>query len=425
MRSTILFLLIFLISIFCRGQQFEGIKFEKGLNWNQIKEKAKKEHKYIFLDAYTTWCIPCKQMSENVFGLKKVGDFFNQNFINVAVQFDETRKDIKEVKRWRTDAKSIKSLYHIDSYPTYLFFSPDGLLAHVIKGAIFEPDEFIAKANESLDPAKQLSELRKKYEIGNRSEDFLLRLINAAEKAGDYLNLPSYVNDYLMKQNGLVTIHNLQIAALGVNNANDLAYKMILNNPDMANSSLGKHQRTKILNQIIFDDDIFPLLRTNGKIKKSRMMISYSGEINSSVNWQAIKDSLSIKYGDLSGFIYTNAQLIYFMWLKDWTNFNLTMGKYIANDGDLNLNYVANMVSYLIAAGNKESAMEALDWAKVLLTNESVPYYKKDYSRLLYKAGKKEQAIALMQDYINTKGVNDKSAVENIEKMKRGEEFYW
>ncbi len=36
------------------------IHFENGLSWEQIKEKAKAEHKYIFVDCYATWCGPCK-----------------------------------------------------------------------------------------------------------------------------------------------------------------------------------------------------------------------------------------------------------------------------------------------------------------------------------------------------------------------------
>jgi thiol:disulfide interchange protein len=44
----------------------KGIRFEHGLSWAQVKEKAKAENKYIFMDCYATWCGPCKAMDKNV-----------------------------------------------------------------------------------------------------------------------------------------------------------------------------------------------------------------------------------------------------------------------------------------------------------------------------------------------------------------------
>tara|TARA_R110002096_G_scaffold408842_2_gene608082 strand:+ start:2141 stop:2395 length:255 start_codon:yes stop_codon:yes gene_type:complete len=57
--------------------QAQGIDFSKG-NWKTIKEQAKEENKLIFVDAYTTWCGPCKIMDKNVFSDQKVGAFYNQ-----------------------------------------------------------------------------------------------------------------------------------------------------------------------------------------------------------------------------------------------------------------------------------------------------------------------------------------------------------
>ena len=75
-----------------------GIHFEQGLSWHEIKSKAKAEGKPIFMDFYATWCGPCKFISQNIFTQKAVGDFMNENFINVAVQMDQTAKDNEEIK---------------------------------------------------------------------------------------------------------------------------------------------------------------------------------------------------------------------------------------------------------------------------------------------------------------------------------------
>ncbi|MBU1761725.1 MAG: DUF255 domain-containing protein, partial [Bacteroidetes bacterium] len=91
-----------LLAICCNSyvyaQSNVGIKFSQLTTWNDVLKQAEKENKYIFLDIYTTWCAPCKVMSKEIFPQQNVGRFFNQNFINVALQFDTTKNDNEEVK---------------------------------------------------------------------------------------------------------------------------------------------------------------------------------------------------------------------------------------------------------------------------------------------------------------------------------------
>ena len=53
-----------------------GIVFFKG-SLKDAKAKAKKENKLIFIDCYTTWCGPCKNMSKKTFVNKEVGEYYN------------------------------------------------------------------------------------------------------------------------------------------------------------------------------------------------------------------------------------------------------------------------------------------------------------------------------------------------------------
>lgn len=48
----------------------QGIKFED-TNFSTILAKAKKENKLIFIDAYASWCGPCKLMVKNVLDKKR------------------------------------------------------------------------------------------------------------------------------------------------------------------------------------------------------------------------------------------------------------------------------------------------------------------------------------------------------------------
>src|SRR5262249_50323519 len=116
--SWLLLLLMPLLTL----AQDNGIQFETGLSWQQIKEKAKAENKPIFMDCFTTWCGPCKYMEQKVLSQKNVGDFMNKNFICVKVQMDQTNHDSSTIKAWYKDAAAIKEVNNIHSYPTYLFF---------------------------------------------------------------------------------------------------------------------------------------------------------------------------------------------------------------------------------------------------------------------------------------------------------------
>jgi len=53
LRSACLFTLI--TSLCYAKASAQGIEFQQGLNWTQVKEKAVQEHKYIFVDCYATW----------------------------------------------------------------------------------------------------------------------------------------------------------------------------------------------------------------------------------------------------------------------------------------------------------------------------------------------------------------------------------
>lgn len=91
--------------------QESGIKFEK-TSWNQALQKAKAENKIIFMDAYTSWCGPCKSMQARVFPDKKVGEFFNENFINVKIDMEQG------------EGPALGMKYPVRGYPTLFFIDP-------------------------------------------------------------------------------------------------------------------------------------------------------------------------------------------------------------------------------------------------------------------------------------------------------------
>lgn len=53
--------------------------------YKQVQASAKTGHKKIFVDAYATWCIPCKQLQMATFKDVNVAAYYNKNFMNFKI----------------------------------------------------------------------------------------------------------------------------------------------------------------------------------------------------------------------------------------------------------------------------------------------------------------------------------------------------
>jgi thiol-disulfide isomerase/thioredoxin len=154
----LLILACLLVSTGARGQ---GIAFETG-TWQATVAKARAENKLIFLDAYTTWCGPCKWMDKNVYPDANVGEKFNAVFVNYKIDA-EKGEGIELAKK-----------YQITAYPTYLFVAPDESLVYRTIGS--RPvDQFIQEADKALEAGKgkPLGTYEAEYAAGKRDAAFL------------------------------------------------------------------------------------------------------------------------------------------------------------------------------------------------------------------------------------------------------------
>jgi thioredoxin 1 len=93
------------------SQTGDGISFVH-TTWDAAKKKAIAENKLIFLDAYTSWCGPCKALQAKVFPDKKLGEYFNANFVNVKIDMEEG------------EGPKIATIYPVRGYPTLFFIDP-------------------------------------------------------------------------------------------------------------------------------------------------------------------------------------------------------------------------------------------------------------------------------------------------------------
>lgn len=139
----------------------QGVAFEpEGTTLEQASVKAKAENKLIFLDAFTTWCGPCKMMARTVFPQEKVGAAMNPKFISVKIDMESPY-----------GAPLAKKL-QITAYPTFVIFNADAQeIGRFMGGSSAE--EFLKRVEEkSKDNAS--ADLQARWKAGDRDPKFLM-----------------------------------------------------------------------------------------------------------------------------------------------------------------------------------------------------------------------------------------------------------
>lgn len=155
-KVTVLFIIL---SQLVWGQ---GIQFQ-AKNWSEAVALAKNENKIIFLDAYTTWCAPCKVMEEYVFTHELGGDLYNANFINLRMDMEKEMGPL------------LASRYGVTSYPTFLFLTWDGTLVYKSVG-YQNIEKLVGEGRKALEPYRLERALTDRYKGGDRIPDFLYHL---------------------------------------------------------------------------------------------------------------------------------------------------------------------------------------------------------------------------------------------------------
>lgn len=421
MNFKILLVAILTLSSILASAQKKGIEFLQLRDWQNVKEKAKKENKIIFVDFYTTWCIPCREMAAKVLSKPDVGNFFNANFINVAVQLDSTKNDNPNVQRWYKDANQLKIAFKINSFPTYLFFNSAGELVHSVE-TNFDRKAFIERAKAALNPETQNVALRRLYQEGRRDTGFLVMLINSSQSNRNYGDVSKYTNDYLAAQTNLFTKKNLISIGKTTSNSKDVGFSVLLNNADSIDSLFGKGYAERQVTMIIFDEEVLPVIRTGG-VKKifGPGMYSYEGDIKKNIDWNLIEKNVYRKYPHYVNDVMLYSKLDYFMTIEDWKSYcqeiESYMSKYPFKIDIRFLDHNANTV--LTFCKDKKYLKYAVPWAKRAVESHSPPYPSVlyTYSRLLFEIGQKQSGIEIMKQAINLSGGNNSNYEKALKEM--------
>jgi thioredoxin-related protein len=177
-----IFCINILLACVALNAQERSISFEHS-TWAEIKAKAAKEKKAIFLDCYTSWCGPCKKLAKEVFTRNEVADYFNANFINVSLDME------------KGEGPQLAKQYAVHAYPTLLFLDAEGKLICQQIGAL-DGKAFLEYGRKNKGGVA-LETLMAQYKKGDRSPEFMKNFMTRMEGLRE--NTGALMEEYFTK----------------------------------------------------------------------------------------------------------------------------------------------------------------------------------------------------------------------------------
>ncbi len=246
MKQLILFFGLFTFSIVTFGQ---GIEFTD-LSWEDVLVKAKKENRVIFLDTYTDWCMPCKRLEKEVFPQKRLGEYFNKNFINVRLNMETPL------------GEKLKEKYLVFVFPTMLLINPDETLLNRTTG--FKTVNNLIKFGKTAFGSRNTeSYLLRQYANGVRKPELLLKLVELKYKLEDGSH-EQYADEYMKTQNDWATEENFSFIFKYLSSVDSEIFEYFADNSDAFRNTFGGDVVDKkieaLLKKYIYDSEKEPSL---------------------------------------------------------------------------------------------------------------------------------------------------------------------
>jgi len=228
--KLLLFFIASLISFQAVGQEapIVGIDFFHG-TWAEAKQKAKEENKHIMVDAYASWCGPCKKMVKTTFKDAAVGRFYNENYISFKIDME------------KGEGPSLKSAFKVRAYPTIVFYDSEAKEVGRFQG--FRPAEsFLIEGKKALVNKMEVMKMTQAFDGGERDPEFLRTYIESLS----YLKQPKtkVVKEYLKTQSkkDLTSQENMELFFFTVNDIEDPLFELIMDNKPAYEEKFGKKE---------------------------------------------------------------------------------------------------------------------------------------------------------------------------------------
>ena len=358
----------------CLSVSAEGIQFEEG-KWADILAKAKAQNKPVFVDAYTTWCGPCKQMSAYIFPDSKVGAFYNQNFINAKIDME------------KGEGIKLAEQYAVAAYPTLLFLDGDGNMLHIGVGSRTVAD-FIALGQEAMNPVKRLSTAINQYQAGDRDPKFLADYVLRLDDASRELTKPR--DEYFKSQSEaeLVSPQNWKLIRRMVYDPKSREFQYLIKHTADFSAKYGADTVTAKIFDVYYD-----------------ALINAARRDKSGAEFTALKKQITESGFSKAGEIGLLADMEVYKLKQEWVKYAHTAVKYYAKypgpDSPQKADELNNEAyTFYEKIADKGLLKKALAWSERSLKLAHSANNLDTYASLHYKLGHKKEALKAANEAI-------------------------
>ncbi|WP_044086460.1 thioredoxin family protein [Lewinella cohaerens] len=360
--SFFLLLCCFSLNMFAQSEaaEGEGMSFVE-MPFDELLAQAKEENKVIFIDAYTTWCGPCKMMAAKVFPAAEVGEVYNERFINAKFDME------------KGEGPAIAQRYSVRVYPTYLFVDGNGDIVH--KGIGYIPqEEFLALADAAIGESS-LGVMNKRYDGGDRSGEFLaaysqvLTDVYEQEKAG------RISSEYLEMQKDWSAPATIELLIANPGELGGKRMNYLVENADKAMEIAGASSFVMTMQQAI---------------------VGHYMKENNMRELPAVADVVSLyeEYGGaMAPRLLAHYTMLHAEQVQDNDDYVSAAVKYYTtygSDNAMELNGVAWTI--FESSNNEDHLQQALAWAKMSVEMEPAYANMDTLAWLYYKTGDKKMA---------------------------------
>jgi hypothetical protein len=261
-----------------------------------------------------------------------------------------------------------------------------------------------AQVADITDPGILYSQLLQQYIDGKKDPAFLRKLAMTAQQAGDKPGARRAAGDYIAGLKSPYSAEDLSYILQVTSSTKDAGFALIQQNAAEINRVLGRRQADVKMMNLIYQDEIHPSVSSQ----------------NAQPDWNTLAAKVS-RYGAPGEEILLRAKTIHFLNNQDWDDFAKAAGEYVNKFGQHLSPEELNQYAWTaFERVNNPTLLEpALAWSQLSLKPGDQPAYLDTYANLLYKLGKKEEAIKQQEKAVSM--LADASLKENLEKMKRGE----
>ncbi len=376
MKRIFLFFFLFMYTFNLNAQE---VQFSE-LDWDDLHEEATKQNKYVMVDAYTDWCGWCKVQDKKTFKDPMVAKFMNANFISKKFNFE---KDF---------GIKLAAKFKIRSFPSLLFFNPQGQLVKVFTGYTEDNNEFVEKCKTVLDIKEKQPFAYDSQNIDADFPDFYYHRFDPKLKKD---KIPQETVDaYLSKQKNLLSEESW--AVIRMFKIGDKFKKYVLKKHKKYRKNYGDDEVNMFVDSYFYSKYFSPSI----KAKDEKMLNKGITFLDKYYVGGDLKDRKE------------NIQLAFYKSSENWDNYTQIVEKKMPQFKEKDNHGSINSISwtYYEKIEDREALKMATQWMADMTKKHPEYMYLDTYAALLYKINDYEKAKMIAEKAI-------KMGKENGEKV--------